>query len=89
MVMLTVHHQNLDVQSAINHTIALAEKQFSVFGELERELNSLSRDPEVKRVIEKFVQGCKNLCTGNIHYRLVLFLPKGTGRWLICYEVIH
>jgi hypothetical protein len=62
------------VQEAMDHTITLIRKGQVAFEAAERRLPLPTGDPTVDKDIRKFVQGCKDICTGVINWRLETLL---------------
>ena len=60
----------MSAQEAMDYTIALIQKAQVAFEAAERRLPLPTGDPKVDKDIRTLVQGCKDICTGVINWRL-------------------
>ncbi|KAI9782831.1 MAG: hypothetical protein M1839_004582 [Geoglossum umbratile] len=68
LVPILVHHEGYTPQGAVDHALDMLRESYDRFVEAEEHLPMVAFDGKVAEDIGKLVQGCKDLCTGNLHY---------------------
>jgi len=68
IISVLVYQKDMNVQEAMDYTIALIQKAHVAFEAAERRLPLPTGDPEVDKDVRQLVQGCKDICTGVINW---------------------
>ncbi len=76
LIPLLVHQYDLSPQAAMNHVAQLVRKTCVEFEAAERRLLLITGGTELDQDVRRFIQGCRDIAAGNLHWWQVVFLTK-------------